>query len=64
VAAKQAMIRVAREVILLADHTRFGEESTRQVAPTAVLDKLITDDALSASARLELTQLGIEVIIV
>ncbi len=64
VAAKQAMIRVAREIILLADHTRFGEESTRQVAPTDVLDKLITDDALSASARLELTQLGIEVIIV
>lgn len=64
VAAKQAMIRVAREVILLADHTRFGKESTRQVAPTDVLDKLITDDALPASARLELTQLGIEVLIV
>lgn len=62
-AAKQAMIRVAREVILLADHTRFGQESTRQVAPTDVVDKLITDDALPASVRLELTKVGIEVII-
>ena len=63
VAAKQAMIRVAREVILLADHTRFGKESTRQVAPADVVDTLITDDALPPSARLELTQRGIEVII-
>jgi DeoR/GlpR family transcriptional regulator of sugar metabolism len=57
------MIRVAREIILLADHTRFGKESTRQVAPADVVDKLITDDALPASARLELTQRGTEVII-
>jgi DeoR/GlpR family transcriptional regulator of sugar metabolism len=63
VATKQAMIRVAREIILLADHTRFGKESTRQVAPADVVDKLITDDALPASARLELTQRGTEVII-
>lgn len=63
VATKQAMIRVAREVILLADHSRFGKESTRQIAPADVVDRLITDDALPASARLELTQRGIEVII-
>lgn len=63
VTMKQAMIRAAREIILLADHTKFGEESVMQVAPAQVVDKLITDDGLAAATRLELTQLGIEVII-
>jgi DeoR family fructose operon transcriptional repressor len=55
------MIRSAREVILLADHTFFGEESVIQVAPATVVNKLITDDALPASVRLELSKLGIQV---
>jgi DeoR/GlpR family transcriptional regulator of sugar metabolism len=63
VATKQAMIRAAREVILLADHTKFGHESVVQVAPVHVVNKLITDNALSASTRLDLTKLGVEIII-
>jgi ribose transport system substrate-binding protein len=63
VATKQAMIRVAREVVLLADHTRFGEESVTQVAPLRVLSRVITDNALPATTRLELSKTGIEVII-
>lgn len=63
VTIKQAMIRSAREVILLADHTFFGQESMVQVAPLSVVDKLITDDALPASIRLELTKLGIQIIL-
>ncbi len=63
VAMKQAMVRAAREVILLADHTKFGQESVVQIAPTTVVNKLITDNALPASVRLELNKLGIEVII-
>ena len=57
------MIRSAREVILLADHTFFGEESVIQVAAPTVVHKLITDDALPASVRLELNKLGIEIVI-
>ncbi len=63
VAMKQAMIRAAREVILLADHTKFGQESVVQVAPANVVNKLITDNALPASTRLDLTKLGVEIII-
>jgi DeoR/GlpR family transcriptional regulator of sugar metabolism len=63
VATKQAMIRVAREVILLADHTLFGQESVTQVAPLRVLSRVITDNALPATTRLELSKTGIEVII-
>lgn len=63
VAMKQAMLRTAREVILLADHTKFGQESVMQIAPVTVVHKLITDNALPASTRLELGKLGIQVLI-
>jgi DeoR/GlpR family transcriptional regulator of sugar metabolism len=63
VTIKQAMIHSAREVILLADHTFFGQDSVIQVAPPTVVHKLITDDALPASIRLDLTKLGIEIIL-
>jgi len=63
VTIKQAMIRAAREVILLADHSVFGQESMVQVAPLNVVHKVITDDALPASVRLDLSKLGIQIIL-
>jgi len=63
VTMKQAMIRAAREVILLADHTKFEEESVVQVAPINVVNKLVTDNALPASIRLDLTKRGVEIIL-
>ncbi len=63
VAVKQAMINSARQIILMADHTRFGQESVAQVAPLRVVHRLLTDEALPASIRLELVKLGIEVIV-
>ena len=64
VTIKQAMIHSAREVILLADHTSFGEEAGIQVAPLTVVQKLITDDALPPSARLEISKVGIQISLV
>ncbi|MCO6452250.1 MAG: substrate-binding domain-containing protein [Caldilineales bacterium] len=61
VSVKQAMIRAAREVILLADHTKFEQEAVVQVAGLDAVDRLITDNALPASVRLDLTKLGIEI---
>jgi DeoR/GlpR family transcriptional regulator of sugar metabolism len=63
VTIKQLMIRAAREVILLADYSCFQEEALIQVAPISVVHKLITDDALPASTRLELNALGVTVIL-
>jgi DeoR/GlpR family transcriptional regulator of sugar metabolism len=63
VTMKQAMIQSAREVILLADHTYFGQDSVVQVAPLTVIHKLITDDALPASVRLDLNKLGIQILL-
>jgi len=61
---KQAMIHSAREVILLADHTSFGEEAGIQVAPLTVVHRLITDDALPPSIRLNISKLGVQIILV
>jgi DeoR/GlpR family transcriptional regulator of sugar metabolism len=61
---KQAMIRSAREVILLADHTSFGEEAGIQVAPLTVVHRLITDDALPPSIRLNISKLGVQIVLV
>jgi len=64
VTIKQAMIHSAREVILLADHTSFGEEAGIQVAPLTVVHHLITDDALPPSTRLDISKVGIQITLV
>ena len=63
VTIKQAMIRSAREVFILADHTVFGAEVGIQVAPLTAIHKLITDDALPPSIRLDLSKMGIQIIL-
>jgi DeoR/GlpR family transcriptional regulator of sugar metabolism len=63
VTIKQAMIHSAREVILLADYTTFGQESVAQVAGLKNVNRLITDDSLPANTRLELAKLGIKVML-
>ena len=63
VTVKQNLIASAREVFVLADHTCFGRESTIQVAPLSSVHKVITDDALPASSRLELTKQGLQIIV-
>ena len=60
---KQAMLRAAREVALLADHTKIGTESLVRVAPLESIHRLITDAGISPHDRAALTQRGIEVII-
>ena len=63
VTIKQAMIRSAREVFVLADHTVFRAEAGIQVAPLMVVHKLITDDALPPSIRLDISKMGIQIIL-
>ena len=63
VTIKQAMIRSAREVILLADFTNFGQESVAQVASLKNVNRLITDDSLPANMRLDMAKLGIKVML-
>lgn len=43
ISVKQKMIDVAREVILLADHTKFGRSALSPFADLSQIDKIITD---------------------
>lgn len=58
---KQAMIKAAREVILLVDYTKIGVESLVKITSIDTIHRLITDMGISSHDRLALTQRGIEV---
>ena len=60
---KQAMLRSAQEVIVLADHTKFRQETGAQFGTFESVHKLITDNALPATVRLTLLEREIAVII-
>ena len=62
-AIKQALLKAARKVIVLADHTKIGVESLVKIAPLSSIDTLITDAGLSAHDRAAFTQGGVDVII-
>jgi DeoR/GlpR family transcriptional regulator of sugar metabolism len=58
---KQAMIEAAREVIVLADHTAIGAESLVRVAGLDHVDRVVTDNGISATDRFLLQQNNVEV---
>lgn len=60
---KQAMLGAAREIILLADHTKIGTEALVRIAPIESVHRVITDAGISPHDREALTRRGIEVLI-
>lgn len=62
VAVKQAMVESAREVIGLADSTKWGKAGFATFAPMASVHKVITDAGAPADLVSELRERGIEVI--
>lgn len=61
---KWAMIRAARQVILVTDASKWDHAGFIKVAPLTGIDTLVIDDALPAAARPAIEQLGIELVIV
>lgn len=43
----RAMIEAARNVIVVADHTKFGRDAMLQVAPLSDIDRIVTDAGLA-----------------
>ena len=62
VAVKQAMIRAARETILVADSSKWNVVTLVQIAALAAIDRLVTDDGLPSGAIAAIEAEGIEVI--
>ncbi|MEX2540527.1 MAG: substrate-binding domain-containing protein [Trueperaceae bacterium] len=59
----RAMVRSAREVVVLAVHTAFGVDANFHIAGLGSATTVITDSGLSPETRLELSRRGIRVII-
>ncbi|MCL6633269.1 MAG: DeoR/GlpR family DNA-binding transcription regulator [Alicyclobacillus herbarius] len=62
-AAKAAMIQAARRVILVADHTKFGQISLVQVAGLDEIDTLITDIDAEGELRQALDEHSVEIVV-
>lgn len=61
---KRAMIRSARQVILMADSSKFGHSGLIKVAPFSQINTLITDAGLSKEIHEQLEKLDVKVVIV
>jgi DeoR/GlpR family transcriptional regulator of sugar metabolism len=61
-AVKQAMLRSAAEVILVADSFKFEVTSLIQIAPIKLIHKIVTDDGLPPETIRAIESQGVEVI--
>jgi DeoR/GlpR family transcriptional regulator of sugar metabolism len=59
----RAIIHLAPEVILVADHSKFNKVAPALVAPITAISTLVTDDKIPADILARIRQLGIEVIL-
>ena len=58
----RAIISIAPQVIILADHTKFGRVNSMLVAPVTAAQMIITDQTTSQTAVDQLEEVGIRVI--
>ncbi len=58
----RAMVKQAKQVILVADSSKWGRVSAAHVCPLKSVHTLVTDAALPAARRKQIEKLGVEVI--
>lgn len=62
-AVKRAMCAAGKQVVVLADHSKVGEEHAVRFASIREIDVLVTDDGLAPEWRSELEDAGLEVVL-
>jgi DeoR family transcriptional regulator of aga operon len=62
--ANRAMIRIAREIILVADASKFSKRSMSRIAPLSEIDTVISDTSLDEDIQAKLRALGCNLILV
>ena len=60
---KQVMVEAAKEVIAVADHSKFGRTFMAQIVPIRSLDMLITDSGADSAVVGQVEQLGIRTVL-
>ena len=63
VETKKAIVKSAKKVIIVADHSKFNKVSLTSAIPITAVDKIVTDDKLPQAYVEALTVKGIEVIV-
>ncbi len=64
VESKRAMIEAASEVILLADHSKFGRDALVRVAPLTAVHRIVTSTGIDRDIAAGIRDRGIDLIIV
>ncbi len=59
----RAMLRIAREIILVADSSKFSRRSMSRIAQFAEIDTVISDTGLGAEIQVKIRQLGCNLIL-
>lgn len=62
-ALKQLIIEAAQEVVLVVDHTKFGQTALARVCPLSSIQHIVTDAGVSEPVRHDLERLGISLTI-
>ncbi|HYV01587.1 MAG TPA: DeoR/GlpR family DNA-binding transcription regulator [Actinomycetota bacterium] len=62
-AVKREMCGAAQQVVVLADHTKVGEEAAVRFASIEEVDALVTDAGLAPGDRQALEEAGVEVVV-
>lgn len=60
--SKRTLIANAKRVVLVADHSKFGDKHAFQFASHSAIDSLITDAEVSQPIRDELAAAGVEIV--
>lgn len=61
-AVKEAIVAAGSRVVLLADHTKVGDDQFCRFADLSDVDVFVTDSGLDPDAAAELTDAGVEVV--
>jgi DeoR/GlpR family transcriptional regulator of sugar metabolism len=59
----RAIVKLSAQIILVADHSKFGQVAPAFVAPLGVVDTIVTDAGIAAHTLIELNQTGVRVIV-
>ncbi len=62
-AVKRALVRAGRQVVVLTDSSKMGEEQLVRFAELSDIDVLVTDDGIAADDRRAIEADGVEVVI-
>ena len=57
------MLTKGKEIIVVADYTKFDRQSTTLVGPLSIVDKIVTDDKAPPETIEALREMGIDVIV-